>query len=186
MPVSIALANAGSATRKPTPRRADIGQHRAVLQRIARKLCGNDAAADDLVHDTYVRALRAGDRYDDRGNLRSWLIVILHNLFLDRCRRAKRSRVIEYVAAHELPAPEPIAPLAWERVTPAQVRAAIARLGPEFRCVFDLHVAGCSYNEIAEELQIPKNSVGTRLLRARKKLKAALLAELDGGRPQAP
>jgi RNA polymerase sigma-70 factor (ECF subfamily) len=142
-------------------------------------LCHSAAAADDLVQDTYERALRAGDRYDDRGNLRAWLIVILHNLFIDRCRKAKRSPETECVDALELPALLPSAPPAWASVTPAQVGAAVARLASEFRCVFELHIAGRSYDEIAKELRIPKSSVGTRLLRARKKLKALLLAALE-------
>lgn len=179
MPASL-LATVGSVATMPTPRRADIGDHRALLQGIALKLYGGNAtAADDLVHDTYVRALRARDRYDDRGITRTWLIVILHNLFIDRCRKTKRSRETEYSDALQLPAPEPIALPTWARVTSAQVSAAIAVLSNELRSVFALHAAGHSYDEIAAKLRIPKNTVGTRLLRARKKLKAVLLAELD-------
>ena len=159
--------------------RTDLGEHRAVLHGIALKLCkGASAAADDLVQDTYVRALRARDRYENRGITRTWLVVILHNLFIDRCRRTKRARLTELVDIHVLAAPDPIAPPAWADVTPSQVGAAVARLSKELRGVFELHIAGASYDEIAAQLRIPKNTVGTRLLRARRKLKAALLLEL--------
>jgi RNA polymerase sigma-70 factor (ECF subfamily) len=143
---------------------------------------GAGAAADDLVQDTYVRALRARDRYENRGITRTWLVVILHNLFIDRCRKTKRSRTTELVDVHILPAPEPIAPPAWVDVTPSQVGAAVAGLSKELRSVFELHIAGASYDEIGVQLRIPKNTVGTRLLRARRKLKSVLLSELDGPR----
>jgi RNA polymerase sigma-70 factor, ECF subfamily len=176
------VASSGAAETMPSGRRPDMAEHRALLQGIARRLCGDDeAAADDLVHDTYVRALRARDRYDDRGITRTWLIVILHNLFIDHCRKAKRRRETEYIDAHDLAAPEPIGPPTWACVTPEQVGAAIERLSPEIRRVFELHVAGQSYDEIARALRLPKNTVGTRLLRGRKKLKAVLLAELGQG-----
>ncbi|MGE5183151.1 MAG: RNA polymerase sigma factor [Acidobacteriota bacterium] len=160
-----------------------VRAHEGLLLATARRLCGNAADADDLVHDTYERALRSWDRYADRGNLKSWLMAILHNLFIDRCRKARRDPKTEAIAEHEVAAPEPPpAPPAWAEVTPEQVARALDALGREFRAVYDLHAAGRSYDEIASELQIAKATVGTRLLRARKKLKEALLRELGGAR----
>jgi RNA polymerase sigma-70 factor (ECF subfamily) len=157
-----------------------VREHEALLMGIARRLCGNDADAADLVHDTYERALRAWDRYSDRGNLRSWMVAILNNLFIDRCRKHRRTPHTEALDNHELPAPEPAAPPAWSHVTDQQIDAALATLAPEFRRVYELHALGRSYDEIAAELNIAKPTVGTRLIRARKKLKEALLRELGG------
>nr|HEX4314210.1 RNA polymerase sigma factor [Kofleriaceae bacterium] len=152
--------------------------HEPLLQATARRLTGNAADADDLVHDTYERALRAWDRYADRGNLKAWLMTILHNQFIDRCRRAKRQAT--EAIADDVPAPEPAAPPAWSAITPEQLSQALDALAEEFRAVYDLHAAGRSYDQIAEALAIPKATVGTRLLRARKKLKDALVRELGG------
>jgi len=157
-----------------------VREHEALLTGIARRLCGNDADAADLVHDTYERALRAWDRYADRGNLRSWMVTILHNLFIDRCRKTRRAPRTEAIEDLELAAPETSAPPAWANVTEQQVNAALATLGPEFRRVYELHALGRSYDEIAHELKIAKPTVGTRLIRARKKLKEALLREIGG------
>jgi RNA polymerase sigma-70 factor (ECF subfamily) len=157
-----------------------VREHEALLTTIARRLCGNDADAADLVHDTYERALRAWDRYSDRGNLRSWLVAILNNLFIDRCRKHRRTPRTEAIDDLELAAPEPGAQPVWSRVTAQQVDAALATLGPEFRRVYELHVRGRSYDEIAAELRIAKPTVGTRLIRARKKLREALLRDLGG------
>src|SRR5262249_9675603 len=68
-----------------------VRDHEAVLRGIAVRLCGNQADADDLVQETYERALKAFGSYSDQGNLRSWLATILNNLFIDRCRKAKRT-----------------------------------------------------------------------------------------------
>lgn len=155
-----------------------VREHETLLLAIARRLCGNEADAADLVHDTYERALRAWDRYSDRGNLRSWMVAIMNNLFIDRCRKNRRSPKTEAIDDLEVAAPDPGAPPAWSNVTDQQVSAALATLGAEFRRVYELHAVGRSYEEIASELKIPKATVGTRLIRARKKLKDALLREI--------
>jgi RNA polymerase sigma-70 factor (ECF subfamily) len=156
-----------------------VREHEAALTAIARRLCGNQADADDLVQETYERALKAWDRYSDRGNLRSWLAAILNNRFIDRCREARRAPRTEEIDDRALPAPEPVAPPAWANVTPEAVQAALAEIGSTFRSVYELHVAGKSYDEIATELGIPKSTVGTRLIRARRKLKALLVENIE-------
>ena len=155
-----------------------VRAYEGLLVATARKLCGNAADADDLVHDTYERALRAWDRYAEQGNLKAWLMSIMHNLFIDRCRKGKRGPKTEDIAEREVAAPDPVAPPAWTEVTVEQVARALDTIGTEFRAVYELHTAGRSYDEIARELGIAKNTVGTRLLRARKKLKEALLREI--------
>jgi RNA polymerase sigma-70 factor, ECF subfamily len=157
-----------------------VREHEALLTAIARRLCGNEADAADLVHDTYERALRAWDRYAEHGNLRSWMVAILNNLFIDRCRKNRRTPKTCAIDDLDVAAPEPAAPAAWTNVSDHQVGAALATLGAEFRRVYELHALGRSYDEIAAELNIAKATVGTRLLRARKKLKDALLREIGG------
>jgi RNA polymerase sigma-70 factor (ECF subfamily) len=158
---------------------AAVRVHEDVLAGIARRLCKNTADADDLLHDTYERALRAWDRYDDRGNLRAWLVSIMNNLFIDRCRKAKRTPATSDITEIEVAAPPPDAPPQWGRVQDEQVHRALATLSEDFRRVYELHtIEGKSYDQIAALLGIAKNTVGTRLIRARHKLKAALLLEM--------
>jgi RNA polymerase sigma-70 factor, ECF subfamily len=108
------------------------------------------------------------------------MVTILNNLFIDRCRKTRRAPTTEAIEDLELAAPEVSAPPAWANVTEQQVNAALATLGAEFRRVYELHALGRSYDEIAHELKIAKPTVGTRLIRARKKLKEALLREIGG------
>jgi RNA polymerase sigma-70 factor (ECF subfamily) len=158
---------------------AAVREHEDALLAIARRLCGNDQDARDLVHDTYERALRNWARYDEQGNARAWLVAILHNRFIDHCRRQKRRGHHDAIEEIDVPAPEPVAPPKWTRLDERQVAAALETIGPEFRRVYELHAAGRSYDEIAAELRIAKNTVGTRLLRARQKLRDQLQREID-------
>jgi len=160
----------------PAPRFADaVRDHQPMLAELALRLCGEPANAKDLVQDTFERALRAWDRLRPDSNIRGWLATILHRLFVDRCRRAVRVAAVD-VDRLEPRGPEPAAaPPVWASLTPAQLRRAIARLDDEFRTVYRLHaIERKSYKHIAAQLGIPPATVGTRLLRARRKLKHLL------------
>ena len=154
-----------------------VREHEAVLRAVAMRLSGNTADAGDLVQDTFERALRAYDRLAPGANVRGWLIAILHNLFIDQCRRARRApRTAELLPDVAAAPADPPPPPAWTRLSAEQVRAALDRLDPPFRQAYELHaLEGRSYQEISSTLGIPKNTVGTRLIRARQKLKALLL-----------
>lgn len=165
---------------------ASVRAHTGTLYGLAMRLSGNKSDANDLVQDTFERALRNFDRLVPGTNERAWLCTILHHLFIDLCRRRRRER------ARDEEAPEPACaphdhdeePPAWARITVDEVRAALEELDEEFRTVYRMHaVEGRPYAEIAERLGIPKVTVGTRLLRARRKLKQLLTsrAERRGG-----
>jgi RNA polymerase sigma-70 factor (ECF subfamily) len=157
-----------------------VRDHQPALHAFALKLCGNPADAHDLVQDTFERALRNLGALKEGTNERAWLFTILHNLFIDRCRRKKRDPAAANVDEVELPAGEPEPPPGWTSLGAADVRAAVAQLDDEFRRVYELHALdGRSYQEIAATLGIPQNTVGTRLLRARKKLKSILELSLE-------
>jgi RNA polymerase sigma-70 factor (ECF subfamily) len=146
-----------------------------ILKALATRLCRHEADARDLVQDTFERALRQFDR-DRPLNPRAWLATILHNLFIDRCRAQARRPAHEPLTdaadtAERDPEPEP----AWTRVTLEDVRGALGEVEPDFRRVYEMHVfENRSYDEIASELGIQRVTVGTRLHRARHKLRSVL------------
>jgi RNA polymerase sigma-70 factor (ECF subfamily) len=163
-----------------------VRDHQPALQAFALKLCGNPPDAHDLVQDTFERALRNFASLTPGTNERAWLFTILHHLFIDRCRRKKRDPASANVAELDLPASEPEPPPSWTRLSAVEVRAAVAQLDDEFRRVYELHaIEGKSYQEIAQSLSIPQNTVGTRLLRARKKLKSILERTLEASHDRA-
>ena len=145
-------------------------------------MCASQADAADVVQDTLESALQAGDRLHAVENLQAWLVTILHRRMIDLFRKREREQLgdppEEPAMTQDVPPAD--APL-WTRIDVEQLRAAVARLDPGFREVFTLHAfERRSYKEIAATLGIPENTVGTRLRRARLKLRVMLL----GGREE--
>jgi RNA polymerase sigma-70 factor (ECF subfamily) len=163
-------------TLDPTLRAAVVAL-RPVLFALARRMCASEADAADVVQDSLESALMAGDRLHAVENLQAWLVTILHRRMIDLFRRRDREQLGD---PPEEPAVTQEAPVAdaprWASVDAEQLRAAVDRLDPEFRKAFVLHAfERRSYKEIAIALGIPLNTVGTRLLRARRKLRVLLL-----------
>jgi RNA polymerase sigma-70 factor, ECF subfamily len=149
-----------------------------VLSRIAERLCVNAADARDLVQDTFERATRIGLPQDVR-NPSGWLVTIMHNLFIDKCRaRARRPNHESLVDQHTNVTqidPDPPEP-AWSLITVDDIREALAEIEPAYSEVYELHTfQRWSYEKIAERLSIQRVTVGTRLNRARKKLREVLV-----------
>jgi RNA polymerase sigma-70 factor (ECF subfamily) len=152
-------------------------RYETLLYSRAIRLVHTPQDAWDLVQDTFEHALRGYARFQPGTNLRVWLMTIMHHLFIDRCRRQAREPNAAPIDDDEIASPEPNVPLPWETITDEQIAAALADLESPFREVYELRLFGnCSYDEIAERLTIPRSTVGTRLLRARQKLKRTLLA----------
>jgi RNA polymerase sigma-70 factor (ECF subfamily) len=155
-----------------------VRDHGHVVRALGLRLAGTEVDADDLVQDCLERAMRRFDTLTPGTNARAWLLTILHNAFIDRCRRRTVDKLADDIDGVQLAAPEPSEPPAWTSVTADQLAAAVAKLDDEFRAVYERHVEGRSYQAIASELGIPVNTVGTRLSRARSKLRALLEAAL--------
>ncbi len=152
--------------------------HGDVLRRYALRLCRTPSDADDLVQDTLTRALASWATLQPGTNTRGWLLSILHNVFIDSCRRQKQQgSPVSAAHAQELPSPEPEVEPRWALVTQAQVTTALDKLDPPFREVYRLHAQGHGNGEISRSLGIPRMTVGTRLMRARKKLRVLLFGE---------
>lgn len=155
--------------------------HEQALRAFALRLCRNSSDADDLVQDTLTRAVVSLSAFKPGTNARSWLLSILHHLFIDACRRKAHQGVgveLDKVAnalAVDEPDPEP----AWASVAGEDVDEALGQLDTGFREVYRLHAQGKSYEQIAQTLEIPRATVGTRLLRARKKLRALLFGSQE-------
>jgi RNA polymerase sigma-70 factor (ECF subfamily) len=172
------LARGSVAPARPGER-GEIAAAEPQLQAIAERLCATSADARDLVQDTLERAMRQGIPNDVR-NTRAYLATIMHNLFIDRCRAAKRRPSPEPLddAAHasSVIAIETGEEPAWTRVTLDDVREALAQIDPTFARVYMLHAfEHRSYEQIANELAIERATVGTRLNRARVKLRRILV-----------
>lgn len=162
--------------------RERLAEHVPVLRAVASRLCrGSADEIEDLVQDVFEKALRSIHTLDLAQNPRGWMVAILHNLHIDRYRQ--RAQQGQHVPCDEqsLTASEP--PLApdWAMLTADDVRRAAARLSTELRDAYVLFAfEGHTYAEIAAALGIATATVGTRILRARARLKEMLVAGLAG------
>jgi RNA polymerase sigma-70 factor (ECF subfamily) len=137
--------------------------------------------AEDLVQDTLERALRSLHQFQPGTNIRMWLFRIMFNLFVDKRRRRSNEARNDNVEPADLAAPEPDPLAPWEEIDQDKMAATLARLEPQFRDVLQLHLVSQTYREIGATLGIPPGTVGTRLLRARHKLRDILVPMAAAG-----
>ena len=145
------------------------------LRRRAGVLTRNEADAEDLLQDTLERALRALPRLRPDSNLGAWLNTMMNHRFIDTWRSGRHTRPLE--AAQNVPAPEPERPPAWTEITEGEIKRGIDELPPASSDILRLrYYRRLSYAELARRLGITGDTVGTRLFRARRRLKRILIA----------
>ena len=144
------------------------------LYGFALALCRDPVQAEDLVQETYLRALRARNRAVPGEGLRSWMFAILHNVWRNDLRR--RRTVAYETDIDGLPAGDGDPLLFVDRAQSGnRLRAAIDALPLAFREVIVLRcLEGFSYREMAQIVGCPAGTVMSRLARARAQLKRAL------------
>ena len=151
--------------------RFDIVGQLGSLRRYARSLTRDSSDAEDLVHDALVRAYERRGTFRSGGNLRAWLLSIVHNAFIDkmRSRRSEAARVEQagYLTDASTPAPQE------HSVRLAQVREAFFGLPEEQRSALHLvAIEGLSYQEAADASGVPLGTLMSRIGRARAALRS--------------
>jgi RNA polymerase sigma-70 factor (ECF subfamily) len=144
---------------------------REYYPRVYRYLCWltrHPETAEDLAQETFVRAWRFLDRYDERGSLRAWLHCIAHRELLRYLRGRRDQTSLEE-------APEIAAPHAAAWMDPLELREVIGKLPAEQRDVTVLHyLEGYECEEIARIVRAPVGTVKSRLSTARARLRQEL------------
>ena len=150
-------------------------------------LTRNHAEAEDLIQETYFRAMRAMERLRMDSNIKSWLFTILRNVWLNQLRRRRNGPEMvqmelgDGVVTDVVQASKGPHNLYVDKMEAEQVRAAIEELPILFREVILLReYEDLSYQEIASVLDCPIGTVMSRLGRARAKLRVLLAATLKG------
>lgn len=166
----------------------DALEYLDALYRTALRLTRNEADAEDLVQETYLKAIRFQDKFRPGTNLRAWLFRILTNTFINRYRRQKREPrrasvedAEEYFLYRNVTAQrdEHLFPSAEEEalshLADEDVKRAIEELPEQFRLAVILaDIEGFSYKEIAEITNVKIGTVMSRLSRGRRQLQRKL------------
>lgn len=138
------------------------------LRAFAWSLSHNRADADDLVQEALIKAWSNREKFQAGSNLRAWLFTILRNSYytqLVRLRREVRDESGAYAATLQSPASQDLI------VTVAALRAALAKLPPEYREALVLvGAAGLSYEEAAEICGCALGTIKSRVNRGRARL----------------
>jgi RNA polymerase sigma-70 factor (ECF subfamily) len=157
------------------------------LYNTAYRMARNAEDAEDLVQETYLKAYKYYDKFQEGTNFKAWLFKILKNTFINAYRKkqatphqsafgdiedAFESQVSDEVRRrHKTPEDE-----AMEGVLDTDVQRAIQALPPDYRmAVLLADLEDLSYKEIASALEVPVGTVMSRLYRGRKQLEATLL-----------
>ena len=155
------------------------------LYNLAHWLTGDRAEAEDLVQETYAKALKGFRSFAQGTNLRAWMFRILRNTFLTSRTGLKAQNTV--LMDDEADG----AGIAAEQVTPESLLLRLENSQAVMKALTDLPVAyreiillsdmeELSYKEIAEVLSVPIGTVMSRLSRGRKLLRQALLAHSPG------
>ena len=157
------------------------------LYRTALRMTRSEADAEDLVQETYIRALRFRAQFTPGTNLKAWLFRILTNTFINAYRKRARAPettelddVDEFSLYRRMSAERPASSSPdperefLDGIVSSEVTDALEELPAKFRTTVLLDVEGFSYKEIAEMLEIPIGTVMSRLHRGRKFLQQRL------------
>jgi RNA polymerase sigma-70 factor (ECF subfamily) len=153
--------------------------HHAALCSFAKRLLGDDHAAEDLVQDVFVVLPTVLDRLDDTGSLRPFLLGIAANRARHHRRSSRRRfRFVERLKSEPSPPSENPEHLTERRGLAAALARALDAIPFEHRVTFVLReIEGYTAREVAQSLKIPEATVRTRVFHARQKLRALLAAE---------
>ena len=157
--------------------RFDIVGQLGSLRRYAHSLTRDSTEAEDLVHDALVRAYERRGTFRAGGNLRAWLLSIVHNAFIDRLR-SRRSEAARLEQAGQLADSSTQAPQEHS-VRLAQIREAFFELPDEQRSALHLvAIEGLTYEQAAKAIGVPLGTLMSRIGRAR-----AALREMEDNVP---
>jgi RNA polymerase sigma-70 factor, ECF subfamily len=162
-----------------------VERHGRSVYKVAFRITGNAADAEDVVQETFLKAYRQLDRFEERASFGTWLHRIAWNCSVDLLRsRPKREQAEEAdtleqlgtthaaVTSHATPSPERL--MASVQVSD-RVKEAMTRLSPLERAAFVMrHFEGRSIDEISRALEIRENAAKHSIFRAVRKMRVAL------------
>jgi RNA polymerase sigma-70 factor (ECF subfamily) len=158
--------------------------HADLLYNYALRMTNNPEDANDLVQETYLKAFRFWESYEQGTNIRAWLFRIMKNSYINRYRREVREpETVEYDDGRNLHTSlrddkgehNDAQDLVFASLLDDEIASAVASLPDEFRTAVILcDIEGLTYEEVAAFMECPLGTVRSRLHRGRKLLRGRL------------
>lgn len=145
------------------------------MRPVCRRYANNDADAQDILHEGFIKVFRHIGKYSPGTSLDSWIKRIMINTSIDYYRRETRRRTEDIDSVYHVHTDDPdaIANLSQE-----EILSALQQLTVAYRSVFNLYVIeGYPHKEVAKQLGITESTSRSNLVKARTKLKAILLRQ---------
>lgn len=149
-----------------------MNAHQGHIRAFLRRLCRNDALADDLAQDTFLRAYKRLGQIEDAKAEKAWLFQIAYRIFLDHIRKEKRRKNIDDQRIQ----PDAITPEAPHGLQ-MDITRAMNTLPDDQRAAIMLCFSyGLSHSEAAKALNQPLGTVKSHISRGKLALRAFLTA----------
>ncbi len=143
------------------------------LKGFALSLTSNPNEAQDLLQETFLKALRYKSQFEEKTNLKAWAYTIMKNTFINNYRRTVKQNTtfdstkdLYFLNSRQdsgLVTPE-------SKFSTDEILKAISELEDDYKKPFEMHIEGYKYKEIADELELPIGTVKSRIFFTRKKL----------------
>lgn len=154
-----------------------LTSHQDFLSGFAMGFTRDREDANDLVQETFVKALRYKNNFKEGTNIKGWLYTIMRNIFINNYKKKRFQNTIVdqtenqyFLNASQDYHHDSVTTL----INIDDIQTAINRLKYDFRKPFTMFLDGFHYDEIADELGVPMGTVKSRIFHARKRLKDEL------------
>jgi len=149
-------------------------EKRQLLSHFASQFTSDYDEKEDLIQETYLRALKSIHDFINDPKLVTWLYVIMKNVYINKYRKEKRKNVIYDYFLHAGFNAYISTNLSENKMINEDIQKAIDSLSTENAEIFRLHLDGYKYHEIAELLQVPEGTIKSRIHMTRKALQQKL------------
>jgi len=155
----------------------DISHYEQMLRPFAFNLTQSREETEDLIQDTFCRALANQEKFSEGSNIKGWLFTIMRNIFINNYHKKQRNHTVLDGSENQylLNSNSKVEKNGSERLFLAEaIQKAMEGISEDFTGPFMMHFNGFQYAEIAEKFHLPLGTVKSRIFFARKELQANL------------
>lgn len=155
----------------------EIMQYESILRPFAFNLTKSREASEDLLQDTFYRALANAEKFSEGTNIKAWLFTIMRNIFINDYRRKQKSNTVTDTSDNQylLNSTKKVEKNEAERNFLAEeIGKALKDVSSDFTEPFLMYYNGFHYQEIADKMGLPLGTVKSRIFFARKELQSKL------------